>query len=109
MLTREQLVKPKTKTISIGDGDVVIRALTAAEAFELRGKDIQKEEIFGIISKSLIDPALTTEDVGMLSASDVTQLTTEIFVFNALGKKAVEEAKGELKKTEGSTTNLPAS
>jgi hypothetical protein len=100
MLTRDQLVKPKTKEITIEGGSVVIRTLTAAEAFEMRGKDMQSAEIFGLIAKSIVEPVLSTEDVGLLSASIVTQLTTEIFAFNALGKKAVAEAESELKKTE---------
>lgn len=100
MLTRDALIKPKKKTITIEGGDVVIRALTAGEAFEMRGKDMQSAEIFGLIAKSIVEPVLSTDDVGMLPASIVTQLTTEIFVFNALGKKAIAEATQELKKTE---------
>ncbi len=98
MLTRDQLVKPKTKEITIEGGSVVIRALTADEAFELRGKDIQKAEIFGLIAKSLVEPVISLEDVGLLPASMVTTLTVEIFAFNALGKKAIADAEGELKK-----------
>lgn len=100
MLTRDQLVKPKTKEITIEGGSVVIRALTAAEAFDLRGKDLQSAEIFGMIAKSIVDPVLSADDIGMLPASTVTQLTTEIFAFNALGPKAIDEAQAELKKTE---------
>ena len=99
MLTREQLIKPRTKEITIEGGSVVIRALTAAEAFEMRGKDMQSAEIFGLIAKSIVDPVLSAEDIGALPASTVTQLTTEIFVFNALGQKAIAEAEAELKKT----------
>jgi hypothetical protein len=99
MLTRDQLVKPKTKEITIEGGSVVIRALTAAEAFEMRGKDMQSAEIFGLIAASIVEPVLSAEDVGMLPASTVTALTSEIFTFNALGQKAVAEAEAELKKT----------
>ncbi len=80
---------------------MVIRALTAAEAFDLRGKDLQSAEIFGLISRSIVDPELSPEDIGSLPASIVTQLTTEIFAFNALGPKAIAEATEELKKTDG--------
>ena len=100
MLTRDQLVKPRTKEITIDGGSVVIRALTAAEAFSLRGKDMQSGEIFFLIAASIVDPVLTSEDIGMLPASVVTQLTTEIFAFNALGAKAIAEAQNELKKTQ---------
>jgi hypothetical protein len=99
MLTRDQLVKPKTKEITIEGGSVVIRALTAAEAFEMRGKDMQSAEIFGLIANSIVDPVLSPEDIGLMPASIITQLTTEIFAFNALGPKAIAEAEQELKKT----------
>jgi hypothetical protein len=100
MLTREALIKAHTKEVSIEGGSVIIRALTAAEAFELRGKDLQSAEIFGLIARSIVDPQLSAEDVGGLAVSVVTQLTTEIFTFNALGEKAVEDATAELKKTD---------
>ena len=109
MLTREALIKARTKEISIEGGSVIIRALTAAEAFELRGKDLQSVEIFGLIAKSIVEPQITAEDVGGLAVSVVTALTTEIFAFNALGAKAVTEAVEELKKTDGLTSSLPAS
>ena len=105
MLTRDELVKPKTKEIGIEGGSVIIRALTAAEAFELRGKDLQSAEIFGLIAKSIVEPQLSAEDVGGLAVSVVTALTTEKFAFNALGAKAVEDATAELKKTDGLTSN----
>ena len=108
MWSRDDLVKQRTKEITIEGGAMVIRALTAAEALELRGKDIQSAEIFGLISKSIVEPALSPEDVGLLPTSFVTALTMEIFEFNALGKKAVEDAAAELKKTEDLTTTSPA-
>jgi len=101
MLTRDALIKPRTKEISIEGGNVVIRALTAAEAFDLRGKDMQSADIFGMIAKSIVDPVLSPEDVGLLPASTLTELTNEIFTFNALGPKAIAEAEAELKKTMG--------
>ena len=109
MLTREALIKAHTKEVTLEGGSVIIRALTAAEAFELRGKDLQSAEIFGLIAKSIVEPQITAEDVGGLAVSVVTALTTEIFAFNALGAKAVEDATAELKKTDGLTSNLPAS
>lgn len=101
MLTRDALIKPRTKEISIEGGNVVIRALTAAEAFDLRGKDMQSADIFGMIAKSIVDPVITPEDVGLLPASTLTELTSEIFIFNALGPKAIAMAEAELKKTMG--------
>ncbi len=105
MWSRDELVKPRTKQITIEGGTMVIRALTAAEAFELRGKDMGSDEIFGLIAKSVVDPVLSAEDIGMLPTSLVTDLTTHIFSFNALGPKAVSDAVDELKKTEDLTIN----
>ena len=79
---------------------MVIRALTAAEAFQLRGKDMQSAEIFGLVSVSIVDPQLSPDDVGLLPTSIISELTKEIFAFNGLGSKAVEDAVNELKKTE---------
>jgi hypothetical protein len=109
MLTRDELVRQRTKEITIEGGTMVIRALTAAEALDLRGKDIQSAEIFGLVAMSIVEPKLSVEDIGMLPTSVMTQITAEIFTFNALGQKAVDEAMGELKKTAGLTSNLPAS
>ena len=100
MLTREQLIQRRKKEIALDGGSVVIRALTAAEAFDLRGKDLQSAEIFGLIAMSIVDPQLSAEDVGQLPTSTLTQLTTEIFSFNALGAAAIAEAAEELKKTQ---------
>lgn len=84
---------------------MVIRALTAAEAFQLRGKDMQSAEIFGLVSVSIVDPQLSPDDVGLLPTSIISELTKEIFAFNGLGSKAVEDAVNELKKTEDSITS----
>jgi hypothetical protein len=99
MLTRDELIRPRTKKITIDGGTMVIRALTADEAIQLQGKDIKRDDIFGIISKSIVDPALSTEDIGLIPASIMSQITAEVFEFNGLGAKAIKEAQNELKKT----------
>jgi hypothetical protein len=99
MLTRDELVKPKTKKLIIDAGEIVIRALTAAEAIELRGKDLQGAEIFDLIAKSITDPQLSAEDVGALPVATLNQIVAGVFEFNALGDKAIAEAQDELKKT----------
>lgn len=109
MWSRDDLLNPRRKEITIEGGSMVIRALTAAEAFELRGKDLGSNEIFELIAKSIYEPSLSAEDIGKLPTSFVTQLTTEIFTFNGLGSKAVQDAKDELKKTEDLTSSSAAS
>jgi hypothetical protein len=112
MLTKAELLKPKTKEIDVDGGKLTIHALSASYAMGLRGKDLQGTDIFGIIADSIVDeqgnPMLTGEEVGTLAITTLEQIVKGIFAFNALGKKAIDEAMGELKKTEGSTTNSPA-
>ena len=109
MLTREALIKARTKEVTLEGGSVIIRALTAAEAFELRGKDLQSAEIFEVIAVSVVDengaPMLTAEEVGKIAISTLEQIVKSIFSFNSLGQKAVDEAVEELKKTDGLTSN----
>lgn len=113
MLTRDQLLKPKTTTIDVDGGSLIIRALSAEYAMGLRGKDLQGADIFQIIADSIIqengDPMLTGQEVGTLAISTLEQITKAVFAFNSLGAKAVEDATAELKKTEDSTINSPAS
>lgn len=109
MWSRDDLLDPRRKEITIEGGSMVIRALTAGEAFALRGLDLGSGEIFDLIAKSIYEPALSADDVALLPTSFVTQLTAEIFTFNGLGNKAVEDAKDELKKTEDLTSNSAAS
>lgn len=113
MLTKDALLKPKITQIEVDGDTLTVRALSASYAMALRGKDLQGTDIFGIIADSIVDESgnqmLTGEEVGTLAIATLEQITKGIFTFNALGKKAVDEAIGELKKTEGSTTNLPVS
>lgn len=112
MLTRDQLLKPKTTTIDVDGGSLTIRALSASYAMGLRGKDLQGSDIFQIIADSIIQEdgsdMLTGDEVGTLAISTLTQITTGIFAFNKLGEKAVSDAVNELKKTDASTSNSPA-
>jgi hypothetical protein len=113
MLTRDQLLKPKTTTIEIDGGSLIIRALSAEYAMGLRGRDLQGADIFQIIADSIVqengETMLTGAEVGTLAISTIEQITKAIFTFNALGDKAIEDATAELKKTEDLTTISPAS
>jgi hypothetical protein len=113
MLTKADLLKPKTTFIDVDGGKLAIRALSASYAMGLRGKDLQGADIFGIIADSIVDEnnasMLTGEEVGTLAIATLEQIVKGIFTFNALGNKAVDEAMGELKKTEDLTTNSPES
>lgn len=107
MLTREQLLKPKTTTISVDGGSLTIRALSAEYAINLRGRDLQGTDIFEVIADSIIqengEKMLTGAEVGTLAISTLEQIVKQIFEFNSLGAKAVEDATAELKKTDDLT------
>jgi hypothetical protein len=111
MITKAELLKPKTTLIDVDGGNLTIRALSAEYAMGLRGKDLQGADIFDIIADSIVDEngikMLTGAEVGTLAIATLVQITKGIFEFNALGKKAVDEAVDELKKTEDLTTTLP--
>jgi len=113
MLTKADLLKPKTTVIDVDGGSLTIRAMSAEYAMGLRGKDLQGAEIFQIIADSIIDEAgntmLTGAEVGTLAISVLEQIVKGVFAFNALGNKAIEEATAELKKTDVSTSNSAAS
>ena len=112
MLTRDQLLKPKTTLIEVDGGSLTIRALSAEYAMGLRGRDMQGADIFQVIADSIIDEQgntmLTGAEVGTLAISTLEQIVKQVFTFNALGNKAVEDATAELKKTDVLTTNSPA-
>lgn len=107
--TRDKLVAPKTQEVVLDGGTVEIRALSAGEAFEYRGKEMGAEEIFGLLAASIIDPKLTIEDVRALPVATVNKIVIAVFAFNALGEKAVDDAAEELKKTPpgASASNSP--
>lgn len=104
MLTRDQLLKPKTTTISVDGGNLTIRALSAEYAMSLRGRNLQGADIFEVIADSIIDEngekMLTGAEVGTLAIATLEQIVKAVFAFNKLGNKAVEEATAELKKTD---------
>ena len=92
MLTRDQLLKPKTTTINVDGGSLLIRALSAEYAMGLRGRDLQGADIFQVIADSIVDEngvtMLTGAEVGTLAISTLEQIVKQVFEFNALGKKA---------------------
>ena len=111
MLTKAELLKPKTTKIDVDGGVITIRALSADYAMSLKGIDLQGSDIFNVIAVSIVDencaPMLTGEEVGTLAITTLEQIVKGIFAFNALGDKAVSEAVDELKKTDALTTTWP--
>jgi len=104
MLSKADLLKQKTKDIPVDGGIVRITALTADYFATLRGRELKGAELFEVIAKSIVnennETFLTSEEVGMIAMATLEQIIEGIFSFNALGKKAVEDAKNDLKKTD---------
>lgn len=108
MLNKADLLKQKTTVIEVDGGSLTIRALSAEYAMGLRGRDLQGTDIFEVIAYSIVqengEAMLTGAEVGTLAISTLEQIVKQVFEFNALGKKAVEDATAELKKTADSIT-----
>ena len=112
MLSKADLLKPKTKQIDVDGDKLTIRAMSAEYGYSFRGKVLHDAEIFGILAESIVDEdgntILTAEEVGKIAMVTLEKIVKGVFEFNALGKKAVDDAVNELKKTEDLTSNSPA-
>lgn len=111
MLNKDQLTKPKTAEIPVGEGTVLIRALPAAFVLDLRGRTLGDQDYYKIIAASVLDengaPMLTAEEAAGMDFVMVNQLAIGIMEFNALSIDAAAAAKEALKKTQadGSPTS----
>ena len=90
MLTKEQLLAPKTrKVVFEGFGEVEIRKL---KLFEINPHDSKKEsdiaKTYRLISASLVDPELSATDVKNLEFDILEKLQGEVLDFNGMGEKS---------------------
>ena len=97
VLSKDQLLTVKTKDLEVDGGLVTIKALNASYAISLRGKNLGDTEIFDMLSKSLVSPELTPEEVGTLSITTLKQIVDGVMVFNSMSESAVKEATDTLK------------
>jgi uncharacterized protein YunC (DUF1805 family) len=103
-LTRTEILKVKTKELEVDGGLVTICALSASYAISLRGKTLGDAEIFDMLSKSLVAPELTPEEVGTLPITTVEQIVKGVMSFNSMSEGAVVEATNKLKKPPSDST-----
>jgi len=96
-LSKTEILTVKTKDLEVDGGLVTIKALNASYAISLRGKDLGDTEIFDMLSKSLVDPELTPEEVGTLSITTLKQIVDGVMDFNSMSESAVVEATNKLK------------
>jgi hypothetical protein len=85
MWTKDKLLKLQTKTIKVGADEMIIRKLKAGEV--LTNKMSDEDKSMNMISASLVEPALSVEDVRNLDLETSNVLLSEIMIFNGLSGK----------------------
>lgn len=85
MWTKDKLLKLQTKTIKVGADEMIIRKLKAGEV--LTNKMSDEDKSMNMISASLVEPALSVEDVRNLDLETSNILLSEIMIFNGLSGK----------------------
>ena len=103
-LSKSQILTVKTKDLDVDGGIVTIRALSASFAISLRGKTLGDAEIFDMLSKSLVAPELTAEEIGGLAITTVEQIVKGVMAFNSMSEGAIVEATNKLKNPPSDST-----
>lgn len=86
----------KTETVSIPDvGEVVVRALTRAEAFQFAEKNLDSGDMERrLLAAALVDPALTLDEVAAWhSASGATEIQPVVEAILRLSGMEVDAPK----------------
>ena len=104
-LSKTEILTVKTKDLEVDGGLVTIKALNASYAISLRGKNLGDTEIFDMLSKSLVSPELTPEEVGTLSITTLKQIVDGVMDFNSMSESAVKEATDTLKNPPSDSTS----
>lgn len=85
MWTKDKLLKLQTKTIMVGADEMIIRKLKAGEV--LTNKMSDEDKSMNMIAASLVEPALSVEDVRNLDLETSNVLLSEIMIFNGISGK----------------------
>lgn len=99
-INKEKLLanRLKTETVSIPDvGDVVVRALTRAEAFQFTEKDIEPDVLERrLLASALVDPVLTSDEVAewhsAAPASEIQPVVEAVIRLSGLEVDAPKQA-----------------
>lgn len=88
MWTKEKLsaLSKQTKTITVCGDEMIIRKLKISEIMK-QDSDVNKSSL-EMISASLVEPALTVDEVKELPSEMIEVFTEEIKKFNHLDKEA---------------------
>lgn len=85
MWNKETLLKGQTMTVNIGGDSVVIRKLKTCEVMNKAGGE---DKSIALVAASLVDPALTIDEVKEIPIETVNALLPEILKFNGMDKDA---------------------
>ena len=92
MLTKEQLLSPKTRIVVLGSlGEVEIRKL---KLFEInphgskKQKESETDQAYRLISTSLVNPELTPVEVKDLEFDVFNQLQEAVLNYNGMSEEA---------------------
>lgn len=89
MWTKEKLFEVQKKTVKICGDDVIIRKLKVGEVMNNGGSDEDKS--LKMISNSLVEPAMTVEEVKNMPLEFQVELQKEIGAYNGLDKKEANQ------------------
>lgn len=101
-------LKTRTFTLTVCGDEFRVRKIKVAELFDDSEKD-EKRKSCNLISKGLIEPALTPDEVNGLDYDIYTELQEKMMDLNGLSAKGKEAIQGNLKETllDNSSSKLP--
>ncbi len=92
MLTKEDLLAIVTKEIELSDGGIVkIRKLKLGEINAGGDEEDMSTKSVRLLSLSLVEPALSPEEVKDLPAEIAIELQEKVMEFNGLSEDSVDE------------------
>ena len=93
MWDKSKLLNERKKTVTVCGDEFVIRKIKVADFNNDDEKD-ERKKTCELISKSLMEPDLTSEEVSGLDLDIYLGLQEAVMEFNGLGKKAKEAVQG---------------
>ncbi|MFA6451734.1 MAG: hypothetical protein WCX65_19840 [bacterium] len=91
----KQKLSGRTFTLTVCGDDFAVRKIKVADLFDDKEED-PKKKACNLISKALINPALTPDEVNGLDYDIYTELQEKIMELNGLSEKGKEAIRGNL-------------
>lgn len=95
----------RTFVLSVCGDDFTVRKIKVADLFDDKEQD-PKKKACNLISKALIHPALTPDEVNEMDYDIYTELQNQIMDLNGLTAKAKEAIQGNLTMTPADSSSL---